>query len=434
MTQADQRTPQQLREALRRAGTDVERGTRAAPTEAEWVSLDRPPRSARTFEPKYPVPQDFLARQVLLSTVGTGLERFRRPDWLTELVEAGRPPREVFRVLRRRLPRAPSETAAREAQLIVNEFARLPEVGPSVGDELVPLLQDLLKLQLSTTTTVFAGPNRTGASRVFGVTRARRYHRVPNRELRDRGLDGAIGSLSLAASSDAANTCILFVSPRDRLFPDFVGPFAQWINRKDAGSARDVDLAGTASDDATRSLLAVATDRRTEFRLSFRDQILKTWNQTLDGLLAGSHARRSGDPLLTWDVFPQGIGGLNPNHIYLKIHQNLDVVLTSWPDYRASVTYHVFLFVNEEQELRGFVQRAAHWVEEGVKADDIGERLGPKVAEGAETLNAGIDEKLRALDGLGLNDVYYLPGRQLSRAEEVIGSTTDDVTIVVELA
>jgi hypothetical protein len=432
MRQLDQGTEQRLREAMRRAGT--ERGTRAAPTEAEWASLDRPARSAWAVPPTYPVPRAFLARQALLSSVGTGLARYHRPDWLAGMVEAGRPPREVFRELRRRLARTPDETAAREAQLIINEFARLPESGPIIRDELGPIFQDPLEFQISTATAVFAGPNQTGASRVFSVTRARRYHRVPNQELRDRGLDRAISSLSLNASSDASNTFILFVSPRFFSFPDFVGPFAQWTNEKGAPSARHVNLAGTASDDAARSLLAVATDRGTEFRLSFRDQVLETWNDTLDGLLAGSQARRNGDPLLTWDIFPQGISELDPNHVYLKIHQNLDVILAGWPDYRASVTYHIFLFVNEERKLRGFVRRAANWVEDGVKADDIGEKLEPKVAEGAGILDAQIDEKLREFDALNFKDVYYLPGRQLSRTQEVTGSTTDDVTIVVELA
>lgn len=213
--------------------------------------------------------------------------------------------------------------------------------------------------------------------------------------------------------------------------PDFTGAFHQAANQRGASKALDMNFPGF--DNAARSALLVATRRQPEFRLSFRDAFLDKWKNTLDGLLAGSKAKRDGNPTLTWELFPKGVSHLNPDHAYLRIHQDLDIELDWWPDYEAPVTYHIFLFVNGAGNLRGHVQRWAYWVEGGAKSDDIAEKLEPKVIQGMGTLNNELSSSLSAFDGLGLNDVYYLPGRQTGTTPgQVSGTTWQDVTIVIE--
>jgi hypothetical protein len=183
-------------------------------------------------------------------------------------------------------------------------------------------------------------------------------------------------------------------------------------------------------NDLTDSLLLVKTNRGSETRLSFRDLFLSRWKTTIDSKLSGG-AKRSGEPILTWEMFPEGISYLDPQRIYLKVHQELDIEIDWWPDYEASITYHLFLYLSGGR-LRGTVARWAYWIEGGAKADDIEDKLAPAVIAGMDDLNAQLSASLGAIP-ITFTDLYYLPGRQLSAAPTgtLTGWTTDDVTIVL---
>jgi hypothetical protein len=289
-------------------------------------------------------------------------------------------------------------------------------------------------MSLSVLSSVFSGANQTGSMRLYGVGKNERYRIARRSDLQAAGLSKAISSAEVFASSDAETTLILMGSPFPFIdFPDFSGAFQQFTNPKGASKELDVNL--TLLDNRATSLMLVAARRRTEFRISFRDVFLDKWNSILDAQLGGSPAKRDGNPTLTWQMFPKNISYLDADRIYLKIHQDLDIELDWWPDYEASISYHVFLYVNGDNNLRGYVARWAYWVEGGVKSDDIADELEPKVIEGMGKLNEELSSSLSAFDGVGIDDVYYLPGRQLggSVPTEQAGFTTDDVTIVVEL-
>ena len=287
-------------------------------------------------------------------------------------------------------------------------------------------------MSVSVISTLYTGANQSGSAQAYSVGHSQRYHRIPTAELVDNGLHRAISSATLYGSSTADNTLVLF-RPFVSGTRDYNGRYLQIANRR-SSEELDLNLAPHDFDNTATCALLIAAARGEEFRLSFRDIFLDNWRDSIDPLLTGG-ARRDGDPVLTWEMFPQGITHLDPGRIYLKIHQPLDIVIDWWPDYRASLTYHLYMYVDSHNHLRGSVHRWAYWIEGGLKADDIEERLRPAVINGMETMDAQLNERLDLLSALTVQDVYFLPGRQLTPAATGVtsGTTTDDVTIVIEL-
>jgi hypothetical protein len=286
---------------------------------------------------------------------------------------------------------------------------------------------------ISALALVYSGASQTSTWASYSVGTAQRYHEITAKELMSRGLHRAISSCTVFGSSTTDPALIFFglpLLPGHFNWPDYTGRFVQLTNS--GSSAQHVNLSTHNFNDVPRSALLVATNRGSELRLSFRDLFLDKWKDTLDGVLSGG-AKRDGDPTLTWDMFPKGVSHLQPGRTYLRIRQNLDIEIDWWPDYEAWIQYHIFLFINTSGNPRGAVHRWEYWVEGGAKSDDIAEKLEPAVINGMQTLNTELASTLSAFDGFGLNDLYYLPGRQLSPSSAVAGSTFDDVTIVVEI-
>lgn len=285
-------------------------------------------------------------------------------------------------------------------------------------------------MPLSMLSIVYTGSNQTGTGRVFGLGTSHRYNAIDNGEMKSFGIYRNLSSATVYASSSCDATLILFGFPF-ALPWNYTGNFLQITNQRGAASALSTNFPALLNNSAS-SMLLVAPNRGSEIRLSFRDLFLNQWNTTLDAQLRGSEAERSGDPTLTWEMFPTGISYLDSGRRYLKIHQKLKVVLDWWPDYDASITYHIYLYLDGGGRLRGHVARWAYWVESGIKSGAIGSELEPQVIRGMDTLNSQLANQLNGIS-FSFSDLYYLPGRQLSRAITGIltGSTWADTTIVL---
>lgn len=281
---------------------------------------------------------------------------------------------------------------------------------------------------------VYTGNDQSGTGEILGVGSTPRYDQVPASEMLSLGIHQNLSSATIYASS-VADATLIFFAPIVPFLPssDYNGRFMQITNRRNAGSELDINRFSTyAFNNLATSALVVAPNKGSEYRLSFRDMFLPTWRTAIDAELSGG-ARRDGDPTLTWEMWPTGISHLDSGRMYLKIHQPLDIVLHCWPDYEASITYHVYLYLDGSGRLRGNVARWAYWIEGGAKADDIEDRLAPAVLSGMDTLNTELNDQLNALSGFTFTDLFYLPGDQVTRPPTGVltGFTTDDVTIVV---
>ena len=292
-------------------------------------------------------------------------------------------------------------------------------------------------MSLAFLTSVYTGNNQTGTGRVFGLGQSARTRRLRRSQMQDFNIYNNLSSAIVHPTSRCDATVILF----KRLLGfvdigDFNGNYLQLTNRRSSGSELDVNaFSSLAFNNDAHSMLLIAARRETdEFRISFRDIFLDQWRSILDSQLSGSRASRNGDPPLTWELWPIGISHLSSSQQYLKIHQRLRVDIPWWPDYDASITYHIRLYLDGGGHLRAYVARWAYWVESGVKSGQIADQLEPQVIAGMNTLNSELGDQLAILSGFEFEDLYYLPGDQVSRAPTGTrtGTTFDDVTIVLD--
>ncbi|MBW4028412.1 MAG: hypothetical protein HIU93_13580 [Acidobacteria bacterium] len=273
---------------------------------------------------------------------------------------------------------------------------------------------------------LYSGDNRTGQSMLVGVGHTDRYNHISAAQLTSSGLYANIHSVELITTSEADGNLVLLKND------DYSGPFAQV---SDAQSAGDVWWSCWGH---IGSVLLIAGNKKgtSEHRISFHDQFHDKWTSFLDAKLQGKKASRQGDPTLTWEMFPANVSYLDPNLAYLKIYQPLHITMPwYWPDYAASMTYHIYLYVTGDHHLRAWGARWAYWVEGGAKSGKIADELMPEVRDGLQSLQDQVNQALTLTDLLGpITDVYYLPGRQPNRIATggISGATTDDVTIVIE--
>ncbi|HKO58065.1 MAG TPA: hypothetical protein VJ276_19515 [Thermoanaerobaculia bacterium] len=283
---------------------------------------------------------------------------------------------------------------------------------------------------------LFAGANQTGVNIVEVTGASQRYEKTRASELISNGLWRQISSTSVFVPPAGATSLICFGFPfAPGLLPDFTGQFVQFTNL--AGSpVLNRNLSSSAFDNQTESALLVKQARAFEVRLSFRALFLTQWRTVIDAQLSGTQASRDGDPILTWEMFPAAISGLDPLLKYLKITQGLDIAIDGWWDYKASLTYWLLLSLDSGGTLQGFVARQSFWVESGIKHNGIVAALAPQVSAGAGVLNIQLASALSAATaGFTFTDLYYMPGNQTGAPATgvITGFTTQDVTIVLQL-
>lgn len=293
-------------------------------------------------------------------------------------------------------------------------------------------------MSLSFLAGVFTGNSQSGSGTIVGLGSTPRYNKYPNSTMLSMGIHKNLSSATVYKSSKCDATVILFGSPFSFIsFPDYQGSFMQITNKKNASSELDVNQFSTYgfNNIATSMLMAGVNRNGIEIRLSYRDIFLDQWKTMLDNELSGSEAKRDGNPTLTWEMWPSGISYLNSSLMYLKVHQKLRIELHCWPDYDASITYHIHLYLDSGGHLKGYTARWAYWVEGGAKASEIADALEPKVISGMSTLNTQLTNQLSTYSAFSFKDLYYLPGNQVSAPPTgvITGWTTDDVTIVLVL-
>ena len=280
---------------------------------------------------------------------------------------------------------------------------------------------------------LYDDPNQTGRLDLLGDAVGQRYELRRATDLLSEGLGFAVSSTAVFCPAQGGVSLICFSSPIS--FFDFGGPFVQ-LTAFSGGTTLETNMASVGFDDATSSAMLVNVARGPEKRLSFRSLFLADWNNIIDAQLDGTRASRKdgSDPILTWEMFPQGISGLDPMLRYLRITQVLNIDVPAWPDYDASLTYWILVSLDSGGAVEAFVARTGFWVESGVKHDKIAAELAPSVEAGAGQLNIELAKKLAPFRSSMLTDLYFLPGDQTggSPAGVFSGTTVDDVTIVLQ--
>ena len=284
---------------------------------------------------------------------------------------------------------------------------------------------------MSSIGVVFTKFDQTGQSYSDGAGGSVRYSRTPFWEFLGTGVSGAVSSIRVL-TGPGAPALILFhdASP----FTSFDGEFMQFTNASQV--MFNLDLAGdlAAFNNQATSMLVAQTQLDTEFRFSFTEQVVPAWKTFLDDTLP-SDVERVGDPTVRWVAFPENDQFLNPDRIYVRIKQKLNVVLENWSDYEARITYWV-RFRADGGKVVASVAKWAYWVEGGIFSGSIADELEPKVKKGATDLKNQLNAALGAIPS-GVAAVYMLPGNQVAQIDEGFldvhwSSSRGDATVVVQ--
>ncbi len=253
------------------------------------------------------------------------------------------------------------------------------------------------------------------------------YRRIRIGSLNAANLNDAISSLYVDASSTEAGGNV-FLFQHDR----FTGRYANFPTTPGSPStARLTSYVGDFINDRTSSILVV---RRYSNELvpialgslGLRDEIAD---------YAGAVPRISlrGDPIITWDMWPEGPASGSdphpnePNRRYIYVRVPIEVDVPNWWDYDADIRYWIYPYVSAAGNLHAYVDYYGAWVEGGVKHDAILDRLMDALPDTVGEVNA------RLADALGIAALfapyarqYFLPG-----TAGATGNTSDDVTLVL---
>jgi hypothetical protein len=238
-------------------------------------------------------------------------------------------------------------------------------------------------------------------------------------------MNDQISSLICSCTSDevAGNFC-LFENA------DFIGRYQNYAVTVPPGIdgwvEEDVSYVGNDFNDITSSILLI---RR------FPDE---TSPVSIGGLVpqsditnivnAQSQVSSAGDATFTWDMWPTG--GSHPDDpekrfLYVLVPVNIDTQ-TIFGTYSAQIRYWIYLYVDSNGKLQGYVDWYGCWVQGGWITGRVQNSLMQRIPGTIGQVNNLVSKAL-ALANIGgpYRFCYFLPGKNV-----FTGSTWDDVTIV----
>lgn len=137
--------------------------------------------------------------------------------------------------------------------------------------------------------------------------------------------------------------------------------------------------------------------------------------------LSGKHVKREsyfavdGAPTYSWDMWPS----FNSSRMYIYVRIPIEAKLDSWFNYSCEARFWVYMYIDGNGTLQGYVDWYGAWVEGGHYTDFLlGELMTATASRivgsfGPFTLdfNSRISEALSAWRPLTFQRLYYLPGR-----------------------
>lgn len=231
-----------------------------------------------------------------------------------------------------------------------------------------------------------------------------------------------VSSAAHAASADEVGGR-LFLFQNDR----FLGRYVKL--EANGGSTSTLASLGSFMNDRTSSVLIYRTSAN-EVLAPLSDFV--TPSQITDVIASQDALSPRGDPIFTWDLFPDGKDG-HPNetgkmYVYLRIPVTIDV--PDWPfDYDAEIRFWIYPFVTQDGRLHAQLEYYGAWVEGGLLTDAVLSYLmGPQgIVTALDHVTGLLGTSTDVVNLFGpFASTYLLPGRNDNR-----GHTDDDVTVVL---
>jgi hypothetical protein len=269
---------------------------------------------------------------------------------------------------------------------------------------------------------VYQHANYDGLSAYWHHTEGYRYYRIWERTLSSVHLQDRISSARVYATAGEAETAILFQDA------GFKGRF---VALSGADPSRDVASLGGSLDfnDRTSSLLLVAHSRNEFLSLRLGENGRSDAEEFIDAALDGdSGVSRRGHVVFTWEMWPD----FDPTKKFVRIDIPIRVHVPNWWDYDARITYYVYLYIDAQYRLRGYVNWVETWVEGGVLSGSISAQLQPDALDSAGDLNGVLTDSLAELDYHEWDRYYLMPGLAPSvLPQDYAGHVEDDVSIIL---
>ena len=193
----------------------------------------------------------------------------------------------------------------------------------------------------------------------------------------------------------------------------------------------DVSYVGDDFNDITSSILLVRRFANETSPVSIGALVPQSSITTI--VNAQSQVSSAGATTFTWDLWPTGptsSSDWHPNDpdkafIYVIVPVNIDTQ-TIFGTYSAQVRYWIYLYVDRDGNLQGYVDWYGCWVQGGWITGDVQNALMQKIPGTIGQVNNLVSNAL-ALANIGgpYRFSYYLPGKNA-----FTGSTWDDVTVV----
>lgn len=237
------------------------------------------------------------------------------------------------------------------------------------------------------------------------------------------GMNDIFSSLSFGASNDeVGGVVLLFEHVR------YFGQYRAYIPTP--GRTDYVNYVGNDFNDMTSSALIVRRFANETSPITLGNLVPKS--SIIDIINATPKVRPDGDPIFTWDMWPEGgdSGDWHPNDVNSTfIYVIVPIMVhTPWPyvDYHAQARYWIYLYVDGNGQMQGYVAYWGYWVEGGIISDDVAAGLADAIPGTIPQVN-GLVAQAVGLANLGgpYSYVYYLPGRF-----QLAGNVFDDVSIV----
>ena len=234
--------------------------------------------------------------------------------------------------------------------------------------------------------------------------------------------------------NDKVSSAQLTASPEEvggRLFlfqnNRFLGRYAKLD--ANGGEAPGLPSLGSFMNDRTSSVLIY---RKSSNEVSSALGNLVSVSQVTAVIASQDSLSPRGDPVFTWDLFPDGQDG-HPNEtgkMYIYIRIPVRVAVDDWFDYDAEIRYWIYPFVDQDGKLHAALEYFGAWVEGGVISDDVLDGLMapdgiPSSLGQVSGLISPATDAVNAISG-PFSSVYLLPGRN-----DAVGRTDDDVTVVL---
>jgi hypothetical protein len=243
-------------------------------------------------------------------------------------------------------------------------------------------------------------------------------------------MNDSISSLTLSCTSDeTGGNVILFENA------NFVGKYLNFGVTVPAGIngyvEEDVSYVGDDFNDITSSILIVRRFANETSPVSIG--ALVPQSKILDIVNSQNQISSAGNTTFTWDRWPTGPtsgSDWHPNDpskafIYLIVPINVDTQ-TIFGTYYAQARYWIYLYVDGQGNLQGYVDWYGCYVQGGWITGQVQDQLMQKIPGTIGAVNDLVAQAL-ALANIGApyRFVYYLPGTNAAS-----GSTWDDVSVV----